>query len=80
MKTPIRVPFFGRFGFLRSPPVPFHLLVYAESLSLEFMALDPRPSSRAQSVYRRVLEFVDDCAIESDSDTKSSIVSGNSLF
>ncbi len=69
MRNFTQVPFFGRPGFLRSPDKPFQLPAYAEALSRDFVAFDPRPSSRAHLVRPRALEFVDDCAIETDSDT-----------
>ena len=48
--------------FFQVLPNLFHLPVYAEALSRDFVAMDPNPTSRARSVQPRVLEFIDDYA------------------
>jgi hypothetical protein len=63
------VPFFANPGFFPSPPKPYQLPIYAKAISRDFVTLNPRPTSRAHSVDPRVLQFVDDRAIESDSET-----------
>ena len=76
------VPFFGRPGFFPSPPKSFHLPVYAEALSRDFVAMDPNPTSRVRSVQPRALEFIDDYAIETDLDssaTEDSSTSNSSI-
>jgi len=63
------VPYWGRWEFFPSPPKPFTLPPYVEAISEAFVASDPRPYYRARSVDPRVLQFIDDFAVESDPDT-----------
>jgi len=68
VKTLKQVLFFANPRFFPSPPKPFQLLVYVEAISsLEFAILNPRPTSRVHLVDPRILEFIDDCALELDS-------------
>ncbi len=68
MRNIRNVPFFGRSGFFRSPPKPFELPIYAEAVARDFVSADPKPIFRARSVHPHVLDFIDDCALDSDSD------------
>lgn len=78
MRSISRVPFFANPAFFPSPPKSFQLLEYVESLCRDYVAFDPRPSSRAHLVGPHVLEFVDDCAVESDIGTPDSKGSSSS--
>ena len=71
------VPFFANPSFFPSPPKSFQLPFYAEAIAQGFVTHDPKPTDRAFSVHPRILDFIDDSAMEShslgsDSDDSSS--------
>lgn len=73
-----QVPFFARPDFYPSPPRSFNLPVYAEAISSVLVSQKTRPTSRARLVDPRVLQFFDDCAVESDSQSSDSEASSSS--
>lgn len=66
------VPILARADFFTSPPQTYALPVYAEALAQQYVAVDPRRGHRGRLLDPRVLQFVDDCAVESDSELSNS--------
>jgi hypothetical protein len=74
------VPFFANPEFFPSPPKSYDLPPHIIGICDQYVANSPKNTSRAHSVDPRVLEYIDDCAIECDEDSSESDSSSSSVY
>ena len=67
------VPFFANPMFFPSPPKTYEIPIYAEALCMQAGGRYLRGRSSTKLVDPRVLQFVDDCAEESDCEASRSV-------
>ena len=70
---PKEVPFFANPMFFPSPPKMFQIPIYAEAVCMQAERGYRTRRSRAELVDFRVLQFVDDCAEESECEASGSV-------